>query len=328
MRSGSNLESVLDAGHFAVTAEIGPPMSSDGDKVLEKARMLKGMADAYNITDNQTAVVRMSSIAAGALVLGEGLEPIMQMTCRDRNRLAIQSDILGGCALGIRNCLCISGDHQSSGSAGKLKGHPGAKNVFDVDSIQLISILKGMRDDGRQQGGDPLDPPPPLFIGAAWTPLGDPVEIRPLRLQKKVNAGADFIQTQGVFDVDGFEEQMKIIVGMGLHERTHILAGIIVPRSLGMLRYMNSSVAGVDVPQTLIERMAEAKAAGGEDKKEAARRQAAEGIRISVELIERVRSIPGVKGVHVQAIEWEHRIPEILEKAELLPRPVIAERKG
>jgi methylenetetrahydrofolate reductase (NADPH) len=328
MKSGSNLERVLDTGHFAVTAEIGPPMGADGEKILEKARMLKGLADAYNITDNQTAVVRMSSIAAGALILGEGLEPVMQITCRDRNRLAIQSDILGGCALGMKNCLCITGDHQSFGAAGRLKGHPGAKNVFDVDSIQLVSVLRGMRDDGVQQGGDPLDPPPALFIGAAWTPLGDPLEIRPLRLKKKVDAGADFIQTQGVYDLERFAEQMKIVVEMGLHERTHILAGIIVPRSLGMLRYMSSTVAGVTVPKALLERMTEAKESAGGDKKEASRRQAAEGIRMSVELIQGVREIRGVSGVHVQAIEWEHRVPEILEQAGLLPRPVVPQTEG
>jgi len=179
MKSGSNLERVLAAGHLAVTVEIGPPMDCNASAVVEKARMLKDMADAYNVTDNQTAVVRMSSIASCVLLMQERLEPVMQMTCRDRNRLAIQSDILGASALGIRNCLCIAGDHQSSGAAGKLKGHPGAKNVYDVDSIQLVGILKGMRDEGRQEGGDAIQVRPALLIGAAWTPLGDPVEIRP-----------------------------------------------------------------------------------------------------------------------------------------------------
>ena len=324
MKSGSNLERILEAGHFAVTAEIGPPMDCNAEEVIKKAKLLKGVADGYNITDNQTAVVRVSSIAAAVLIMAEGLEPVMQMTCRDRNRLAIQSDILGAAALGIRNCLCIAGDHQSFGAAGRLKGHPGAKNVYDVDSIQLLAILRGMRDDGQQQGGDPIEVRPPLFIGAAWTPLGDPVEIRPLRLKKKVDAGGDFIQTQGVYDVARFREQMKIVYDMGLHERTAILAGIIVPRNLGMLKYMDSSVAGVSVPEALMKRMAKARAAAGKDKKQASKNQAAEGIKISVELIEQVREIPGVKGVHIQAIEWERRVPEILEKAGLLPRPTVA----
>jgi methylenetetrahydrofolate reductase (NADPH) len=326
LKSGSNLESVVESGKFAVTVEIGPPMDCDEEVVLEKARLLRGLADAFNITDNQTGVVRLSSIASSVLIMKEGLEPVMQMTCRDRNRLAIQSDILGAAALGIRNCLCIAGDHQSFGAAGRLKGHPGAKNVYDIDSIQLVAALRGMRDEGVQQGGDQLEKRPRLFIGAAWTPLGDPVEIRSLRLKKKVEAGADFIQTQGVFDVDRFREQMKAVVDMGLHERTAILAGIIVPKNLGMLKYMNSSVAGVSIPENLIGRMDRSRSAAGDDKKRARENQAEEGVRITVELIEQVREIPGVRGVHIQAIEWEHRVPEILKRAGLLPRPVL--KKG
>jgi 5,10-methylenetetrahydrofolate reductase len=328
VKSGGNLERVLSAGHFAVTAELGPPMDCDADAVLEKAKILKGAADAYNITDNQTAVVRMSSIAAAVLIAGEGLEPVMQMTCRDRNRLAIQSDVLGAAALGIKNCLCIAGDHQSFGSAGKLKGHPGAKNVYDVDSIQLVSILKGMRDEGKQQGGDPVVRRPPLFIGAAWTPMGEPVEFRPIRLKKKVEAGADFIQTQGIYAIEQFKEQMRIVRDMGLHERTAILAGIIVPKSLGMLKYMDSAVAGVSVPDALMERMSAAKKAAGDDKKQARLNQEEEGIAITVELIEQVRDIPGVKGVHIQAIEWERKVPEIVQRAGLLPRPEVWQEKS
>ena len=323
MKSGSNLERVLAAGHLAVTAEIGPPMDCNALALQKKARILKDMADAYNITDNQTAVVRVSSIAASVLAAGEGLEPVMQMTCRDRNRLAIQSDILGAATLGIKNCLCIAGDHQSFGSAGKLKGHPGAKNVYDIDSIQLVSMLKGMRDDGRQQGGDPIELRPPLFIGAAWSPLGDPIEFRPIRLEKKVEAGADFIQTQGIYDVEQFRNQMEIVRDMGLCERTAILAGIIVPRSLGMLRYMHASVAGVSVPEALMRRMSAARDAAGKDKKQARLNQEEEGINIAVELIEQVREIPEIKGVHIQAIEWERKIPEILRRADLLPRPAV-----
>jgi len=325
MKSGSNLERVLEADQFAVTVELGPPMDCSAEVVLEKARLLKGCADAFNITDNQTAVVRLSSIAGALLILQEGLEPVMQMTCRDRNRIAIQSDILGAAALGIRNCLCIAGDHQSFGAAGRLKGHPGAKNVYDVDSLQLVSILKGLRDDGRQQGGDPVETRPPLFIGAAWTPMGDPVDYRPRRLRKKVAAGADFIQTQGVYDVDQFRGQMAKAAAMGLHEQTAILAGIIVPKSAVMLRYMDSSVAGVTVPRALIDRMEAAKARAGDDKQRVRLEQEEEGIRITVELIEQVREIEGVRGVHLQAIEWEKRVPEIVERAGLLPRPTVAE---
>ncbi len=321
MKSGSNLERVLAEDHFAVTVEIGPPMDANGEEVLEKARLLKGLADAYNITDNQTAVVRLSSIAAAALIMREGLEPVMQMTCRDRNRIAIQSDILGAAALGIRNCLCIAGDHQSFSAAGKLKGHPGAKNVYDVDSIQLLAILKGLRDDGRQQGGDPLEVRPALLIGAAWTPMGDPTEFRPLRLKKKVEAGADFIQTQGVYDVKHFREQMKRVVDMGLAERTAVLAGIIVPKSLGMLKYMDSAVAGVSVPQELMDRMSAARKAAGDDKAQARHNQEEEGIKITVELIQQAREVDGVRGVHIQAIEWENRLPRIVKEAGLLPRP-------
>ncbi len=322
MRSGSNLEKVLAAGHFAVTAELGPPMSCDAGMVRKKAKILRGFADAVNITDNQTAVVRLSSIASAAIVLGEGVEPVMQMTTRDRNRIAVQSDILGAAALGIKNCLCIAGDHQSFGAAGKLKGHPGAKNVYDIDSIQLVSVLKGMRDDGRQQGGDQLDVRPELFIGAAWTPMADPVSFRVMRLAKKVAAGADFIQTQGIYDVEQFAEIMKQVRELGLHEKTAILAGIIVPKSAGMLRYMDSSVAGVNVPEKLIKRFPAIKKDTPPEQKKQLRRESEEiGKKIAVELIEQVRQIEGVRGVHIQAIEWELAVPDIVKTAALLPRP-------
>jgi 5,10-methylenetetrahydrofolate reductase len=323
MKSGSNLERVLAAGHFAVTAEIGPPMDANGAVVLKKARLLKGCADAFNITDCQTAVVRMSSIASAVLIMREGLEPVIQMTCRDRNRIALQADILGAAALGIRNCLCIAGDHQSFGAAGKLKGHPGAKNVYDVDSIQLVSVLKGLRDDGRQQGGDVVETKPTLFIGAVWTPMGDPIEFRPLRLGKKVRAGADFIQTQGIYDMELFRQQMAIARDLGLTDRVAILVGIIVPKNLGMLKYMDSAVAGVRVPKEVMARMAAARDAAGDDKARARANQEEEGISIAIELIEQAREIEGVSGVHIQAIEWEQKVPEIVERAGLLPRPAV-----
>jgi methylenetetrahydrofolate reductase (NADPH) len=311
IRAGSNLERVLSAGHLAVTAEVGPPRGPDPDKIRKKADLVRGIADAYNVTDNQTAVVRMSSIAGAKILLDEGLEPVMQMVCRDRNRIAIQSDLLGASALGLRNCLCISGDHQSAGAGGKLKGHPGAKNVFDVDSVQLISIVKGLRDEGIQEGGDSISPAAPFFIGAAWTPLGPPASFRIIRLAKKIEAGADFIQTQAVYDVDQFAEAVSRARDMGLTERTAILVGIIVPRSARMLRYMNANVPGVVVPDALIERMKSASDAK------------AEGIKITIELIEAVKEIPGIRGIHLQAIEAEELLTDIVESAGLLPRPRI-----
>ena len=202
MKSGSNLERVIASGKPAVTAELGPPMSADAKEVVEKAHKLKGFCDAANVTDCQTAVVRISSIAAAFIAQREGLEPVMQMTCRDRNRIAMQADFLGAAALGLKNCLCIAGDHQKFSSAGRLKGHPGAKNVYDVDTCQLVGIMKKMRDEGLQEGGDKLEVAPKFFIGASWTPMGDPIDFRPYNLKKKVDAGADFIQTQGIFDVE------------------------------------------------------------------------------------------------------------------------------
>jgi len=311
MRAGSLLERVLAGGHFAVTVEVGPPRGPDPEAVRRKAELVRGIADAYNVTDNQTAVVRMSSIAAAKILLEEGLEPVMQMTCRDRNRIAMQADLLGAWALGLRNCLCISGDHQKAGGGGKLHGHPGSKNVYDIDSIQLVSILRCLRDDAVQEGGDSIEPAAPFFIGAAWTPLGAPEEFRTARLAMKIEAGADFIQTQAVFDVARFAEAVRKAREAGLTGQTALLAGIIVPRSAGMLKYMNSSVPGVEVPHDLIERMSSAA-----DPKE-------EGLRITVELVEAVRRIDGVAGIHLQAIECEGVLPQVVEAAGLLPRPEV-----
>ena len=322
MKSGSNLERVIASGKMAVTAELGPPMSADPHEVIHKAKQLKGFCDAANVTDCQTAVVRISSIAAAFIAQREGLEPVMQMTCRDRNRIAMQADLLGAAALGLKNCLCIAGDHQKFSAAGKLKGHPGAKNVYDVDTCQLVGIMKKMRDEGLQQGGDKLEVAPKYFIGASWTPMGDPMDFRPYSLKKKVDAGADFIQTQGVYDMESFKSQMEKARNLGLHERTAILVGIIVPKSAMMLRYMDSSVAGVTVPKELIDRMNKAKAAAGDDKKKMRELQEQEGIRIAVELVQQALEIPGIKGVHIQAIEWESAMEPIVTAAGLYPRPV------
>jgi len=311
MKAGTKLERTLRAGQFALTVEVGPPRGPDPEDVIRKARQLKGVADGYNVTDNQTAVVRMSSIAGAKLLHDAGCEPIMQMTCRDRNRIALQSDLLGAWAMGMRNCLCLSGDHQKAGASGKLKGHPGAKNVFDVDSIQLISILKEMRDSGVLESGDSISQATPFFIGAVWTPLAPPEEFRILRLAKKIEAGADFIQTQAVFDMKRFATSVKAAADKGLTDRAAILVGIIVPKSARMLEYMNANVPGVEVPEALIKRMA------------AAKDQRQEGYQITVELIQAARNIPGLKGVHLQAIESEEVLPEIIKSAGLLPRPQV-----
>ncbi|MBN1993469.1 MAG: methylenetetrahydrofolate reductase [Anaerolineae bacterium] len=308
LKSGSNLERVLVAGHFAVTVEVGPPRGPDSAAFRKKAEVVQGMADAYNVTDNQTAVVRMSSIAASKILMEQGLEPVMQMVCRDRNRIAIQSDLLGAWVLGIRNCLCLSGDHQSAGAGGKLKGHPGAKNVYDIDSIQLLSVLQGL-GSGVQEGGDSLESPASFFIGAAWTPLAPPEKFRTIRLAKKVEAGADFIQTQAVYDLGRFKQAMRRANEAGLTDRVAILPGIIFPKSAGMLKYMQANVPGVEVPEEMIARL------------QSAARPREEGLQIALELINGVKEIPGVKGVHLQAIEAEHLLPELIEQAGLLPRP-------
>ena len=327
MKAGSNLERVLEAGHFAVTAELGPPKSADPEVVRRKARLMKGYADAFNVTDGQTAVVRMASWAACLIQKEEGLDPIVQMTCRDRNRIALQMDVLGVAALGIHNILCLTGDHISFGN------HPQAKGVYDLDSIQFIQMVKEMRDEKKFQCGEEMDVEPRLFIGAAANPFADPFEYRPYRLAKKVAAGADFIQTQIVFNVPKFREYMKRVCDMGLHEKVYILAGVAPIKSLGAARYMATKVPGMDVPQEIIDRMAAAvkgipspKAIKDpEEKREVRRRRReaweAEGIKICVEVIRQVREIPGVSGVHIMAIEWEEAVPEIVKRAGLLPRP-------
>ena len=310
-RVGTQLEKVLLAGHFALTLEIGPPQSPNPEPLRKKAALLKGLGDGYNVTDNQTAVVRMSSIAASKIILDMGCEPVMQMVCRDRNRIAMQSDLLGASTLGLRKVLALSGDHQKASAAGKLKGHPGAKNVYDIDSMQLIATIKGLRDEARQLGGDAIAEPAPFFIGAAWTPLGTPRNYRVLRLAKKIAAGADFVQTQAVYDVPAFAAQVAKARDMGLTDKAAILAGIIVPRSAGMLSYMDRQVPGVEVPAELIARMKQAKDTQ------------AEGIKVTLELIQAVKEIPGVKGVHLQAIEAEELLPEIVAAAGLSPRPQV-----
>jgi len=305
LKSGSNLEKVLKAGHFAFTGECGPPKGANVDHLKEKFAYLKGNVDAVNVTDNQTAVVRMASWAASTLMVQEGLEPNFQMVCRDRNRLAMMSDILGVYAMGVRNMLCLSGDHQRFGN------HPQAKNVHDLDSMQLIALAKKMRDEGKFLNEEDIDVPPKLFIGAASNPFADPFEFRVHRLAKKINAGADFIQTQCIYNMDKFREFMKMAVDMGLHERCFILAGVTPMKSVGMAQYMAKMVPGMDVPESLIQRLR------GAGKGQVAE----EGIKFAIEQIEEFKGMKGIAGVHLMAIEWEQRVPEIAERAKVLPRP-------
>lgn len=301
----SKLEQLLTAGEFAVTAECGPPRGSNRDVITKKGKLLQGVVDALNVTDNQTAIVRMSSIAACTHLLTMGLEPVMQMVTRDRNRIALQSDILGAYSLGIRNILCLSGDHQSFGS------QPDALNVFDIDSMNLARTVREMRDTGRDMSGYGLDQPPKMFIGAAANPFADPFEYRVMRLAKKIDAGADFIQTQCVYNLDRFKAWIKMAGDEGLTEKVHILAGVTPLKSAGMATYMNTRVAGMDVPEAVIQRMA------GVPKKDAA----AEGVKICLETIAELRETKGVHGIHIMAIEWEEVVAEIVEAAGLLPRP-------
>ena len=302
MKAETNLEKLFNQGEFVVTAELGPPKSASIKLIEEKANFLRDCVDAVNITDNQTAIIRMSSLAASIIAKKNGLEPILQMTCRDRNRIALQSDIIGSAALGINNVLCLSGDHQTLGN------HPGAKNVFDIDSIQLVSMLKNMRDKAIFQNSEPIKYPPRLFIGAAANPFADPFEYRAIRLAKKIEAGADFIQTQAIFDVERFSRWMEDVRRRGLHKKVYIMAGVTPFKSYRAACFM-TNVAGVTIPEEILERMKNAKD------------QKAEGIEICLEIIKKIRKIKGVRGLHIMAVMWEEIVSLIVKESGLYPRP-------
>jgi methylenetetrahydrofolate reductase (NADPH) len=298
----TNLQRVLEAGFFSFSAEIGPPMGGSADNVRGKAQKLRGFVDAANVTDNQTAIVRMSSIAASCIAQSEGVEPVVQMTCRDRNRIAIQSDLLGAYALGLRNVLVLSGDHQSFGN------HPGSKNVYDIDSIQLLKGLNDLMEKSVFIGGQKMKEPVRFFLGASTNPFADPEELHLIRLEKKIRAGARFVQTQGIYDIGKFKAWMEKVRVLGLHEKAFFLAGVIVNRSVKSIE-MTALVPGMDIPEHLIQRMRDS------EKKED------EGVAIALDLIGELRCIEGVAGVHVMAIGWESIVPAIAERAGLLPRP-------
>jgi methylenetetrahydrofolate reductase (NADPH) len=305
----SKLQKLIASGHLAVTSEVGPPRSADGSVIEKKGNLIKDYVDAVNVTDNQTSVCRVCSLACCIRLKLMGLEPVLQMVTRDRNRIALQSDILGAASFGINNILCLTGDHQHFGD------HPKAVNVFDLDSIQLIQTVKMMRDEGRLLSGHEFEVRPQMFIGAAANPFAGPnVAMRVSRLAKKTAAGVQFIQTQCIYNLDTFKEFMKLAVDRGLHEKVAILAGITPMKNVGMAKYMQKRVPGIDVPDEVVRRI------GGVPKE----KQAEEGISLAVDQIEELKGVEGVRGFHIMAIEWEEKVPEIVERAGLFPRPQLA----
>ncbi len=307
VKTPSKLEKILAAGHFAVTSEVGPPRGSDPENITKKAEMIKDYVDAINVTDNQTSVTRMCSLAACIRLKLMGLEPVLQMVTRDRNRIALQSDILGAASYDIHNILCLSGDHQSFGDCAQ------GQNVHDLDSMQLIQTVRYMRDEGKFLGGGDISRPPEMFVGAAANPFADPFEIRVPRLAKKVAAGVEFIQTQCIYNMEKFELWLKQSGDRGLLDNVYILAGVTPFKSAGMARYMKNRVPGIEVPDELVKRMADTP-------KE---KQPEEGINICIEQIEHLKGVEGVHGFHVMAIEWEEMVPEIVERSGLFPRPTV-----
>ncbi|MCF8010033.1 MAG: methylenetetrahydrofolate reductase [Clostridiales bacterium] len=304
MNTNSHLEKVFNSGEFVVSAEIGPPKHASAEGMHHYADVLRDYVDAANITDNQTAVVRISSIAGGVHLNNKNVCPIIQMTCRDRNRIAMQADLLGAYSLGINTILCLSGDHQIFGN------HPTSKNVYDIDSMHLIQTVRKMRDEKQFMCGEEIkNQEPRFFVGAVANPFGDPFEFRVDRLEKKVEAGAEFIQTQCIFDMERFERYMEEVCRRGIDERVHIMAGITPLKSWKAARYIGNNVGGMIVPDEIVERLK-----GAEDQK-------AEGLNIAVEQINHVKKIKGVHGVHIMAIAWEEKVPEIVERCGLYPRP-------
>lgn len=300
------LERVLRSGRFAVTSELNPPDSADPEDVYSAALVLSSVCDAINAVDASGAHCHMSSVAICALLVRAGYEPVFQITCRDRNRIAIQGDLLGAAAMGVHNVLCITGDDVSAGD------QPEAKRVFDFDSIQLLNTARIMRDEGVFLSGRKLTTPPRLFLGAAANPFVEPFDWRPLRLAKKVAAGASFIQTQYCFDIPRLETFMQAVRDMGLHEKVYILVGVGPLRSEKAAEFMRTNVPGVRIPDEVVERL----------RKTPKEKKQAEGKRICVEMIQQVREIEGVAGVHVMAYRQEELVAEIIEEAGLLPRPL------
>lgn len=308
MTSPSRLADLLREGHFVVTAELSSSNSPDPEATWRRAETLRGSVDAINCTDNPGAHVHMSSLASAHLLVEKGFEPIMQLTVRDRNRLALQADLLGAAALGVRNLVLMSGDDVTAGD------HPEARRIYDIDSLQLLEVAAAMRDRGTYLSGRKLDAAPSYFIGAVENPFAPPLTFRPLRLQKKVRAGADFIQTQLVFDVPVFARFMAMVADLGLIGKVFIIPSIGIPRSARGAHFMREKVPGLHVPDEVVMRLEKTPPA----------RQAEEGITIAVELVKAVREIPGVSGVHLIGIKWEEGVAQVAEAAGLLPRPTLS----
>ena len=302
LRSDSRLERILHDHGFAVTAEVVPPKGANAGIVREQAEALLGYADAVNITDNPTSSAHMSSVAGAALVAESGLEPVVQITTRDRNRLAITADLLGAWALGARNVLCLTGDPVAGGD------HPEAREVFDLNVVDLVRFVVRLRDEGELLSGSPLDQPPKYFVGVADVPLVSDYE--PARLEEKVDAGADFVQTQIVYDVDALGEWADTLRPRGIFDRMFVLVGVAPPRSAASARYMREHLPGVSVPDQVVRRLEEA----GEEAEE-------EGVRLTVEVITALKGIPGIAGVHVMGLGQEASVRRVIEEAGLLPRP-------
>lgn len=303
-RPVTSLEEALRSGLPVVTCEIASGDGADSLDVIRRARLVRDHVDAVNVPDNTAGIAHMAAWAAAALVAREGVDPIMHVTCRDRNRLALQSDLLGAAAMGVRNVLCLTGDHMVHGD------HPDAKPVFDLDSLQLVGLATLMRR-GRYMSGREITPAPDLFPGATENPFAPPYDFRPLRLQKKVEAGARFIQTQITYNVKRFSEFMARVRDLGLDQKVPILAGVAPLRSARAARYMRDRVPGMEVPEAVVRRMEQAGS-------ERAKRED-EGIRICVEIIEQLRDIPGLAGFHLMPIHWEEAVAEISARARLSP---------
>lgn len=304
----SLLEANLRTGVFVTTAEIAPPLSATTDLILKKAGWLKGYVTAANFTDNASASARMSSLASSKICMDAGLEPVMQLQARDRSRVLVESDAMGAAGLGIPNILCLSGDHQSFGPGPLTK-----PDQFDMDAVQVVWMLRRMRDEAVYLDGRQIKEPPRFFLGAAASPFGAPPKYEAIRAEKKINAGAQFIQTQPVYDYDRFTDWLEALDKRNLLDKVYILAGLIPLKSARAAHFMAEKVPGVVIPSELVKRMDEA----GD-----LEAQQETGVAIALDIIEKLKNTPGINGMHVMAVHWEAIVPRLVEESGV-PRPVV-----